>query len=250
MASNVRGVGEFCWFNLMTPEPPKAQAFFSKVLEWTYQEIPGVGVTVQVQGHPAGGLFDVVSPRTPNGMAPAVCGMVKVESADATCEKVSQLGGKVAEPPFDIGDNLRLGICTDPEGANFDLWEPKKATGSDVDDGAHGAPGWFQLVTPDSRRSASFYGALFGWKAEVLTASDGYATFQQGTKRVAGMMQLAAPSPQWAAFFTVRSAPETEQTARALGARVLVPLQTVPGVGRFLGLSSPQGVGFHVLERA
>lgn len=250
MTSDIRGPGEFCWFNLLTPEPEKAQAFFSAVLEWTYLDIPGVGVTVQVQGHPAGGLFDVVSARTPNGTAPSVSGMVKVESADATCEKVRQLGGNVAEPPFDIGDNLRLGLCTDPDGAKFDLWEPKGAHGTDVDGRAHGAPGWFQLVTPDSRRSASFYSALFGWKAEVMEALGGYVNFHRGTKRVAGMMQLAGLRPHWAVFFTVRSAPEAETKAKALGARVFLPLQTVPGVGRFLGLTSPHGVGFHVFEHA
>jgi predicted enzyme related to lactoylglutathione lyase len=250
MTTNIRGVGEFCWFNILTPEPQEAQAFFSKVLEWTYLQMPGVGVTVQVQGHPTGGLFDVVSPRTPNGTAPSLTGMVRVESAEATCERVRQLGGTVPEPPFDIGDKLRLGLCMDPEGAKFDLWEPKTATGSDVDNGAHGAPGWFQLVTADSRRAASFYAALFGWKPEAMAALGGYVNFYQGKKPIAGMMQLAGPAPHWAAFFTVRSAPEAEETARALGARVFLPLQTVPGIGRFVGLTSPQGVGFHVLERA
>ena len=58
--------------------------------------------------------------------------MVKVESADATADKVNALGGK-AMPPFDIMQNGRMAVCFDPNGAQFDLWQPKKEPGTDVD---------------------------------------------------------------------------------------------------------------------
>ena len=211
MATGVRKAGEFCWFNMLTPEPTKAREFFSQLLGWTYSAMPGVGHTVQVQGQVVGGLFDVVSAKTPSGTPPVVVGMVKVESADAICEKVRSLGGSVVEPAFDIADSLRLGMCADLDGGKFDLWESKKATGTDVDSREHGAPSWFQLMAKDSQRSARFYSALFGWTAEVMPALGGYVTFKRGAEPVAGMMQIGGPSagasPHWATFFTVLGGP-------------------------------------------
>ena len=52
--------------------------------------------------------------------------MVKVDSADAICEKVKSLGGR-ARPAFDIKEQGRMAECFDPNGAEFDIWEPKKA---------------------------------------------------------------------------------------------------------------------------
>ena len=45
--------------------------------------------------------------------------MVKVESADIVCKKVTSLGGK-AKPAFDIMGQGRMAVCTDPNGAEFE----------------------------------------------------------------------------------------------------------------------------------
>ena len=94
--------------------------------------MPGMGHRVQVDGHDIGGLFDLAGPNTPPGMPPLIGVMVKVESADAAGEKVTALGGK-AMPAFDIMDQGRMAVCFDPNGAQFDVWEPKKGPGTDVD---------------------------------------------------------------------------------------------------------------------
>ena len=80
--------------------------------------------------------------------------MVKVDSADATCEKVASLGGQ-AKPAFDIMDQGRMAVCFDPNGAEFDVWEPRRIHGTDVDTTQHGAPSWFETLTTDVDRAAS-----------------------------------------------------------------------------------------------
>ena len=94
MATGMRKTGEFCWINMLTPEPAEARAFFGKLLGWTYFEMPGMGHRVQVGGRDIGGLFDLDGPNTPQGTPPSIGVMVKVENADAVCEKVTALGGK------------------------------------------------------------------------------------------------------------------------------------------------------------
>ena len=82
------------------------------------------------------GLFDLNGPNTPPGLAPFIGVMVKVANADATSQKAKALGGQ-AKPAFDISDQGRMALCFDPNGAEFDIWEPKKMLGTDLDPSIH-----------------------------------------------------------------------------------------------------------------
>jgi hypothetical protein len=254
MATGIRRPGDFCWINMLTPETAKARAFFSAVLGWTYGEIPGMGHSVKVGGHDIGGLFDTVSPRTPNGTAPIIGVMLKTESADATVSKVTTLGGK-AESAFDVGDSGRMTVCHDPNSANFDMWEPRKSAGMDVDSALHGAPSWFETMTTDVERAANFYSALFGWTRQDMPMPGGqYTMFANGAEPVAGMMKIApnmgAMRSHWATYFTVDNADETSHNAVKLGAQICFEMKEAPRVGRFCGFTSPQGVPFNIIQYA
>ena len=84
MTTGIRPMGDFCWINMLTPQPADARAFFGRLLDWTYVEMPGMGHRVQVGGRDIGGLFDLDGPNTPPGTPPLIGVMVKVASADAT----------------------------------------------------------------------------------------------------------------------------------------------------------------------
>ena len=250
MPTGTRKAGEFCWINMLTPQPAQARTFFGTLLGWTYVEMPGMGHSVQVGGRNIGGLFDLEGPNTPKGTPPLIGVMVKVESADIACKKVTSLGGN-ARPAFDIMDRGRMAVCTDPSGAEFDVWEPKKLLGTDVDSTLHGAPSWFETMTTDVDHAAAFYSALFGWTQKVTPGSN-YTTFKHGTTPVAGMMaitpQMGKQRPHWCTYFTVKNADETALEAVALGAELSMALRDIPGIGRFSGITSPQGVTFYVIQ--
>ena len=178
--------------------------------------------------------------------------MVKVESADATCEKVASLGG-TARPAFDVLESGRMAVCFDPTGAEFDIWEPKKMPGTDADSTLHGAPSWFEARTTDVGRATAFYSGLFGWTPEVMHMPGiDYTVFKNGGTDVAGLMQITPEMvgmrPHWATFFTVDDADVAAQEAVSLGAQLHVPPHDIPGVGRFCGITSPQGVTFYVIK--
>lgn len=254
MTSGLRKNGEFCWINMLTPEPNQACRFFGELLGWTYGEIPGLGHLIKVAGHDIGGLFDLNGPNTPPGTRAHIGVMVKVESADAIVEKATSLGGK-ARPAFDIMENGRMSVCHDPNGAEFDVWEPKKMAGTDVDSALHGAPSWFETLTTDVDRAAKFYSSLFGWQREPSQIPGmQYTHFKQGGTSIAGMMpitpQMGAMRPHWGTYFTVNDIDGAAQKAMALGAKLCVPVTEVPTVGRFCGINSPQGVMFYAMQYA
>lgn len=252
MATGTRNIGEFCWINMLTPQPKEACTFFGALLNWTFVDMPGLGYAVQVGGRNIGGLFDLHGPNTPPGTPAHIGVMVKVESADAISAKVTALGGK-ANPAFDIMTEGRMAVCTDPNGAQFDVWEPKNMPGTDVDSSLHGAPSWFETMTTNTDRAATFYAGLFGWKPEVVPAPGvHYTTFNMGSRKVAGMLQIAPEwgpiPPHWASFFTVNDADETVRQAAKLGAKMCMDMKAVPGIGKFCGITSPQGVTFYVIQ--
>ncbi len=252
MTTQLRKPGEFCWINMLTPQPEAAREFFGELLRWEYAEMPGMGHVVKVGGRPIGGLFDLASPQTPPGTPPLIGVMVKVESADATCEKAVALGGR-AKPAFDIAEQGRMAECFDPNGAEFDLWQPRKGPGTDVDRSLHGAPSWFETITSDTARATKFYCDLFGWTPEESSnLGFTYTSFKLDGDFVAGMMpflpKMGDVRPHWGVYFTVEDVDETARLAGELGAEVFIPPQDIPEVGRFCGISSPQGVMFYAIR--
>ncbi|MEO7610820.1 MAG: VOC family protein, partial [Gemmatimonadales bacterium] len=124
MTTGARESGEFCWINMITPQPDEARAFYQRIFGWTYTEAPGMGGhIVSVGGHNIGGLWDLGGPQMPPGTPPCIGVMVMTDSADEIASKATSLGGK-AKPAFDIAENGRMAECFDPNGAQFDLWQP------------------------------------------------------------------------------------------------------------------------------
>ena len=252
MSTNVRKTGDFCWINIVTPQPEEAKKFFSGLFGWTYGDLGGMGSSVKVDGNDIGGLFDLDAPSTPPGTKPAIGVMVKVDDADAVAAKARLLGGR-AKDPFDIGDNGRMAELFDPNGAGIDLWQPKREQATIADASHHGAPSWYETYTPDVETGKKFYSQLFGWTAETMHMPGmDYTVFNLGDQRVAGMMaptpDMSGMPPQWVTYFTVNDTDETAEKAAELGGTVFVPPTDIPTVGRFSGIASPQGVSFFVIK--
>jgi predicted enzyme related to lactoylglutathione lyase len=250
MATGIRRAGDFCWINILTPEPAAAMEFFAKVLGWTYFEMPGYGHGMQVDGRNIGGLFDLNGPGCPPGLPPCIGVMVKVDNVDKTCERVTALGGSVKQT-MDIEEQGRMAVCHDPNGANFDIWEPKKMSGTDADSSLHGSPSWSETLTTDVDKAREFYCNLFGWSAEVkhMPGMD-YTVFRNEGTDIAGLMAIPHPDipPHWGTYFTVNDANEAARVAQENGATIFVPPMDIPGIGRFCGIISPQGVRFFAIK--
>jgi uncharacterized protein len=94
---------------------------------------------------------------------------VAVADADASAAKVTEAGGTVFMPPFDVMDAGRMAVVADPEGAMFGLWQAKENIGAKVVN-EHGALNFNGLATRDAEAAERFYNAVFGWNILPLNA--------------------------------------------------------------------------------
>jgi predicted enzyme related to lactoylglutathione lyase len=119
----------------------------------------------------------------------------------------------------------------------------------------HGAFSWCELMTADPAAAAKFYGALFGWKVELMDMGTGpYHVVKVGDASIGGMMGIppgATGMPStWCGYVTVRDVDATARQCKELGGTVLVGPQDIPTVGRFAVLRDPQGAVLNVITYA
>src|SRR5262249_31475234 len=161
-------------------------------------------------------VYKMDADQAKTGIPPYWGTYITVESADATADKAKTLGGKVLMEPFDVMDFGRMAVITDPQGANFCLWQPKKHIGVLVH-GERSSLGWTQLNTSDTAAAKKFYTALIGWKTQddPMPGDMGggsYTTWLKADGPAGGMMALpkGAPAPpHWLPYFAVTSVDAT-----------------------------------------
>ena len=125
-----------------------------------------------------------------------------------------------------------MAVCHDPNGANFDIWEPKKMPGTDADSSLHGSPSWSETLTTDVGKAREFYCSLFGWTADVkhMPGMD-YTVFRNEGTDIAGLMAIPHPDipPHWGTYFTVNDADEAARVAQENRSHDLCPAHGHPG---------------------
>lgn len=252
MTTGVRKTNDFCWINILTPQPAESQEFFSKVLGWTYADLGGMGSSIKVDGKEIGGMFDLAAPQTPPGTPPGIGIMVKTDDADATVAKANEVGGS-AKPAFDIMEEGRMAELKDPNGAQIDIWQPKKSAAMTADSSSHGAPSWYENYATDVEKAKAFYVGLFGWTAEDMPVPGMvYTVFKLDGAQIARMMKITPDfgpmPPAWATYFTVDDVDKRAAQAKELGGSVFTGPMDIPDIGRFAGVLSPQGVRFFIIK--
>ena len=108
---------------------------------------------------------------------------------------------------------------------------------------------WVDLATTDPAGAKTFYGELFGWKAEDMPA-DGAGTYTMlrlDSDEVCGLYELGAEwreqcvSPYWFSYVSVEDADATVARARDLGGAVYEEAFDVMDAGRVAVIGDPTG---------
>jgi len=113
-----------CHFELCVNDIDKAQAFFSKIFDWSFEkwEGPVRYDMVKTGAEPGGGMMKKTDEM------PHACLSVyfDVDDIDATLKKAEGAGATIVVPKMEIPDMGWHGMFTDPEGIPVGVFQAKK----------------------------------------------------------------------------------------------------------------------------
>ncbi len=248
-------VGTFNWPELATSDPVAAKKFYGSLFGWQIEDQDmgpnGTYTLFKLKGLDVAACYQLMPDMVKMGVPPNWAAYVTVESADASAEKSKALGGQVVMGPFDVKDYGRMAVISDPQGAMFCVWEPRKHIGVLILN-EPGSLAWTQLNAKDPEGAKKFYPALLGWKVQddAMPAAMGggsYTTWLKADGPAGGMMGMpkeAPAPPHWLSYFAVANVDESAAKAASLGGLTYVPPTDIPGMGRFAVLADPQGAAF------
>ncbi len=108
--------GAFSWCELMTTDVDAARRFYTELLGWTTEDVPGMSYTmVKTGGDGIGGMMSI--PPQAAGGPPHWGTYVTVDDVDAIARKAQALGTKTIVPLTDIPNVGRFYTFQDPQGA-------------------------------------------------------------------------------------------------------------------------------------
>ncbi|MEM7136414.1 MAG: VOC family protein [Myxococcota bacterium] len=233
--------GKFVWFELLTKDTEKAQAFYAETLPWKIQPTPMQdGSTYSMISAGEAGIGGLLSPQTE---APTRwVSYVSVENVDAAAAKVKAAGGALHGDAFDMPGVGRIQAVTDAHGGAFSLFKAESGDPPAVE--GTGAFHWNELWTQDPEGSLRFYENVLGYTHDAMEMPNGtYYVFMNGDKPAGGM--LKAPSSDiptmWLQYVAVEDCDEALARAKQNGATVVSEPMDAEGVGRFGIIRDPVG---------
>jgi predicted enzyme related to lactoylglutathione lyase len=120
--------GTFVWNELLTRDVEAAKRFYAALVGWSYNPMPmpdGAGTywVAQIGDKPVAGLM-AMPQEMPREVPPHWFEYLEVDDVDARLKLVTEQGGKLMRPPFDVPGVGRLGFAIDSTGAVFGLMTP------------------------------------------------------------------------------------------------------------------------------
>jgi predicted enzyme related to lactoylglutathione lyase len=247
--------GRFVWFEYVSKDHKKAQAFFGELFHWKTKTAPmaqGSYTMIALGNDTIGGY---VQPFAEAPQHAHWLPHLQVANAQEVANKVKSLGGKIAREPFKVGEFGTLAVVLDPLGGVFALAQPSKPADADGDyKGVDGSWIWNELYTTDPDKSVAFYKAIGGFEVETMKMEgtgpgpDRYEILKSDGKGRGGIMKMQGVPQMWMPYVKVANTDATVAQATRLGATFKMPAETIPNVGRLAILTDPLGASLGILQ--
>lgn len=250
--SSVRG--RFLWYELMTPDPAAAGAFYAKIMgwqtaEWTYEGATEPYTLFNNGEIPVAGMMRLPDQASAAGAPPHWIAYVGTPDLDATYAEALALGARSYVAPMEVPTVGRMAVLADPQGATFALYTPA----SPLPDAAQPGDGefsWHELATTDHRAAFAFYAQLTGWQSQVemdMGPLGIYHIFGRGAQQLGGIYDKPADMPappHWLLYVRVPDLGAALERVKAEGGQVLNGPTEVPGGDFVAQCMDPQGGAF------
>ncbi|MEO5775231.1 MAG: VOC family protein [Sphingomicrobium sp.] len=252
--------GSFIWYELMTPDPKGAKAFYDSVVGWDIDAEPMPGpveyrMIKRSDGGSAGGLLRLTAEMQQHGARPVWLGYINVDDVDASVASIEQAGGKVQMPASDIPDVGRIAMVADPQGTPFYVMKPIPPAGQEdkvsdafsVDQPQHVR--WNELSTSDPDAAIAFYTSHFGWSQEgemPMGEMGAYRFIQHNGVGIGAVMRKMPEMPVslWSYYIGVDDIDRAVAAITSGGGNVMHGPMEIPGGEFALNAMDPQGAPF------
>ena len=239
------------WYELLSSDADASKTIDEAVIGWTVGPRPEGDMDYRMidtaSGETVGGLMHLSPQMVQGGATPTWLFYIGVEDVDATVSKITQAGGSVHLPAFDMPGVGRMAMVADPQGNPFyvmrgDSDEPSRSW----ERMGMGKCNWHELSTTDQAAGNGFYAQVFGWsypdKMEMPGMGD-YVFVEAGGETIgATMMQAGSGQPAgWQFYFRASDIEAAAETFRAKGGTVFVGPMEVPGGDRIIFGTDPAG---------
>ncbi len=254
--------GQFIWYELMTPDPLGAKAFYEAVVPgWSIGERnPGAidyRMIERSDGGNAGGVLGMSEP----GPKPGWHGYIAVHDVDEVIRQIEGRGGRAHMPATDIPGVGRIAMVADPQGNAFYVMTPKPPAGQeDAQSDAFSTDqeqrvGWNELTTADPAAARQLYGEMFGWSSEEFMPMGELGEYRffehRGTTfgAVCGLVPNGGGS-LWRYYIRVPSIAASVDAVKSGGGTVSMGPHEVPGGDHVIIGMDPQGAEFALVGKA
>ena len=257
--------GSHIWYELMTPDPTGAKAFYEAVVPgWSVgQRNPGpidYRMIERSDGGNAGGVLGMDNAMREHGAKPLWLGYISVDAVDASIRQIEAKGGAVHMPATDIPGVGCIAMVADPQGNPFYIMTPKPPEGqegaqSDVfSETAEQRVSWNELTTSDPAAARQFYGELFGWTSDEFMPMGEYGEyrfFDHDSRRIGAMCGvMPGGRAGWRYYIRVPSISQAADAVKAAGGSVSMGPHEVPGGDHIIIGNDPQGAEFALVGKA
>jgi uncharacterized protein len=244
--------GSFIWYELMSPDPRAAEAFYGPLLGWSFSsddEYRHIGASEGL----VGGILPLTPEMTAGGSAPAWLGYIQVDDVDATVASATAQGGRLYMPARDMEGVGRFAMVADPQGAPFYAMSPadpqETSNAFAAERPMQGHVAWNELSSTDPAAAWAFYGGQFGWEKEGdmdMGPLGKYEFIRHGSHMLGAIMPKMpqVPASAWTFYFRVGDIDAAADTIKANGGTLFQEPMEIPGGDYSLNAADPQGAAF------
>lgn len=255
--------GDFLWYELITSDLDKAEAFYAPLLNWRFRPSGQENMDYRLFAASEGDVGGIM-PTPPGAGSGGWFGYVAVDDIDVMAASITDSGGKIHVGPEDIPGVGRFAFYADPTGAMGYVMTPAPQDGESIafsyDRPRLGHCAWKELSTSDPEAAKRFYGKHFGWvqdgemdmgplgKYEFLRhagrAPDGSPMGAGMLGAVMPMVPGGAPVPVWTFYFRVADIDAAAASVKELGGTLIQEPIEIPGGDYSLVAADNQGAHF------